>query len=180
MISGLRGFVLSALPIWLSAIACGGTESEARAPIAQESPADEILRLGKTWESSLEDKGFRSPPSPLSMFAETMTSTLQLTPGSATAVETLAFDGSFRVRDSTFRCQARATLRVEVKYGRHADEAAIEVRRPATQITRTCDLPGFPEPVLDLAATAARFALRGDRLLPFEPKTEKRAYFPAP
>jgi hypothetical protein len=175
-----RELILFALPISLGATTCGGTESEARVPVAEESPADEILRLGKTWESSLEDKGFRSPPSPLSMFAETMTSTLQLTPGSATAVEALAFDGSFKVRDSTFHCQARATVRVYVKYGRHADEAAIEVRRPATQITRTCDLPGFPEPVLDLPATAARFALRGDRLLPFEPRTEKRAYFPAP
>ena len=173
-------FSLLALPASLAAVACGGTESEARAPVAQESPADEILRLGKTWESSLEDKGFRSPPSPLSMFSETMTSVLQLSPGSATAVETLAFDGSFKVRDSTYRCQARATVRVSVKYGRHADEAAIELQRPATQVTRTCDLPGFPEPVLDLPATAARFALRGDRLLPFEPKTEKRAYFPAP
>jgi len=160
-------------------VGCAGAESEARAPVAQEQPADEILRIGKAWESSLQDKGFRSPPSPISMFSEIITSTLQLSPGSSTAVETLAFDGSFKARDSNYHCQARATLHVTVTYGRHAEEAAIEIRRPGVQIARVCDLPGFPEPVLEVPATAARFALRGDRLVPFAPPTEKRAYLPA-
>jgi hypothetical protein len=160
-------------------LGCGAAESEARAPVAQEQPADEIMRIGKSWESSLEDKGFRSPPSPISMFSEIVTSTLQLSPGSSTAVETLAFDGTFKARDSTYHCQARATLRVTVAYGRHAEEAAIELRRPGAQVARVCDLPGFPEPVLEVPAAAARFALRGDRLVPFAPPTEKRAYLPA-
>jgi hypothetical protein len=47
------------------------------------------------------------------------------------------------------------------------------------QIPRECNMPGFPEPVLDLPESAARFALRGDRLVPFAPATEKRAYLPA-
>jgi hypothetical protein len=172
--------VLVALPLMSAATACGGGEPEAKAPVAQERPEDEILRIGRTWESSLEDKSFRSAPSPISMFSETVTSTLQLAPGSSTALETLAFDGSFKARDSNFHCLARAELRVTVAYGRHTEEAAIEIRRPAAQVARTCDLPGFPEPVLDLPASAARFALRGDRLVPFAPPTEKRTYLPAP
>jgi hypothetical protein len=164
----------------LGAVACGGSESEAHVPIAQERPADEILRIGKTWESSLEDKGFRSPPSVITMFSQQVTSTLTFTPESTTAVETLAYEGTFKVRDTTYRCQARTQIRVAVLFGRHADEAAVEVRRPAAQVTRACDLPGFPEPVLEVPASAARFALRGDRLVPFAPATEKRAYLPAP
>lgn len=176
----MRSLILVAFPVSLAATACGGEEPEARAPVAQERPEDEILRIGKTWESSLADKGFRSAPSPISMFSETVTSTLRLAPGSSTALETLAFDGAFKARDSSFHCLARAELRVTVAYGRHTEEAAIEIRRPAAQIARNCDLPGFPEPVLDLPAVAARFALRGDRLVPFAPPTEKRTYLPAP
>jgi hypothetical protein len=162
----------------LAAAACGGEEHEARVPIAQERPDDEILRIGKTWESALDDKGFRSPPSPITMFSERQASTLSLTAGSKTAVEMLAYAGSFKVHEATFECRAEAQVTVSVAYGRHADEAAIEVRRPAVRIARECNLPGFPEPVLDLPETAARFALRGDRLVPIAPATEKRVYLP--
>ena len=147
-------------------------------PVAQERPDDEILRIGKTWESALDDKGFRTPPSPITMFSERVTSTLAFTPGSKTAVETLTFAGSFKVHDATYECHARAQVTVAVAYGRHADEAAVEVRRPPVQIPRECNMPGFPEPMLDLRETAARFALRGDRLVPIAPATEKRAYLP--
>jgi hypothetical protein len=167
-------------PLALAAVACGGGEPEARAPVAQERPADEILRIGTKWESALEDKGFRTPPSPITMFSEQVVSVLAFTAESATAVETLTYDGTFKVRDTTYQCQARAELHVGVLFGRHSDEAAVEVRRPAAQIARNCNLPGFPEPVLDVPAAAARFALRGDRLVPIAPATEKRAYLPAP
>ncbi|HEX3597530.1 MAG TPA: hypothetical protein VHU80_20620 [Polyangiaceae bacterium] len=167
-------------PCLLLLTACGGAETEARVPVAHERPEDEILRIGKSWESSTQNKGFRSPPSPISMFTETSTSVLTLTPGAVTAVESLTYEGSFEVRGATYRCQARADVRVAVVYGRHADEAAVEVRRPAVEIPRTCDAPGFPEPILELDAKAARFALRGDRLVPFAPPTEKRSYLPAP
>jgi hypothetical protein len=160
--------------------ACGGSETESRAPIAHERPEDEILRVGKTWQATMEDKGFRSPPSAVSMFSELVTSTLAFTVGANEAVEGISYEGTFKVRDATYRCQAHAELRVALTFGRHAGEAAVEVRRPAAQIARTCDLPGFPEPVIEMPANAARFALRGDRLVAFAPPTERRAYLPVP
>ena len=161
-------------------VACGASEEEARAPIAHERPDDEILRIGKTWQSSLEDKGFRTPPSVVTMFTESVTSTLTLAAGSTTGVESLVYDGTFKARETTYHCQAHVDVRVSVTYGRHADEAAVELRRPDLEVLRSCDLPGFPEPVLQVPASAARFALRGDRLVPIAPPTEKRAYLPVP
>jgi len=159
---------------------CGGAEPEAQAPVAHERPEDEILRVGKAWQSTIEDKGFRTPPSPVSMFSELVTSTLTFTAGAPTAIESVDHEGTFEVRNATFHCRAHAELRVTVTFGRHADEAAVEVRRPAVRVARTCDAPGFPEPVVDVPASAARFALRGDRLVAFAPPTERRAYLPVP
>src|SRR5205085_6470180 len=76
----------------LGAAGCGGSEPEARVPIAEEQPEDEILRIAKAWRSTLDNKGFRTPPSPITMFSEQQTSTLTLTPGTSAAVESLVFD----------------------------------------------------------------------------------------
>ena len=46
-------------------------------------------------------------------------------------------------------------------------------------VPRLCSADGFPEPTLELEASAARYALRGDRLVPFAPPTERREYIPA-
>jgi hypothetical protein len=164
----------------LLAAACGGAEPEARAPVVHERPEDEILRIGRTWQATHEDKGFRTPPSAVSMFSELVTSTLTFSPGARDAVEAISLDGTFKVRDATYHCQAHAELRVAVTFGRHADEAAVEVGRPSAQVARTCDLPGFPEPVVQIPLSAARFALRGDRLVAFAPPTERRAFLPVP
>lgn len=174
-----RGWSAALSLALLGVTACGGGAPEAQVPVAHETPEDEILRIAKSWQSSVENKGFRTAPSPISMFVETLSSTLAFTKGSSAAVESVVYDGSFKVRDTTYRCQARADVRVSVTFGRHAGEAAVEVRRPAARVPRSCDLPGFPEPLVDVPASAARYALRGDRLVAFAPPTERRAYLPA-
>ncbi len=121
----------------------------------------------------MEEKGFRTAPSPISMFAARITSSVALDPG-------VVYDETFKVGDQTFQCQARADVHIALVYGKHVDEAAVEMRRPALRIARACNRPGFLEPVLELPAASARFVLRGDRLIPFAPATEKRSYLPVP
>jgi hypothetical protein len=174
-----RALVLGHLALAL--LGCAGREPDAQAPIAHESPEDEILRVGRVWESGIAEKGFKTPPSRVTMFSRSITSTLKLDRGAPTAGEILVIEETFKVVDGgTYQCQVKANPRVTVAFGEHAGEAAIEVRRPPQELPRQCDHPGFPEPVLSLPATAARFALRGDRLIAFAPPTEARSYLPVP
>ncbi len=172
---------LLALPLVVGAVGCAAGQPEAQAPILRETPEDEVLQVAKKWVSSTEDKGFRGAPSRITVFSARTTSTITLHPGGATASEDLTFSESFKLTDSSeFRCQSHATVEVPLAFGDHAGEAGIELRRPALHLARTCDRPGFPEPTLDLAATNARFVLRGDQLVPIEPPTEARVYLPVP
>ncbi len=171
-----RAVLLAALAV----TACGDAR-EAQAPVIRETQEDEILRVSRSWVAELDDTGFRTPPSPIRSITRRTQSTLTFTRGVRTASESLAVDETFRIADgSLYRCQAQASLAVAVLFGDHAGEAAVEVRRPALSLARTCDRPGLPEPTLAIGATGARFALRGDRLVPIEPPAEKRSYLPAP
>jgi hypothetical protein len=173
-----RGAAL--LLVALAVPACGG-EPEARAPVVRETQEDDILRVGRTWVADLQDTGFRTPPSRVRMFKRRTQSTVTFTRGVRTAQEAVVFDETFTLSDgSTYHCQAQTTLAVPVAFGDHAGESAVELRRPALHLPRTCDQAGLPEPTLDLEPAAARFALRGDRLVPIAPPTERRSYLPAP
>ncbi|HEX7668966.1 MAG TPA: hypothetical protein VF395_05265 [Polyangiaceae bacterium] len=172
------GLLIPLMSAWL--VACGGGEPEARAPVVRESGKDQVLRVAHEWESRWEDKGFRSPPSRISLFASKTTSRIALSDGSSPATETLTVEESFKLTDgSEFVCRSGTETQVAAKFGDHAGETAVELRRPAVSLTRACSPPGFPEPVLELEGTAARFALRGDRLVPFAPPKERREYIPA-
>lgn len=160
--------------------ACGGGEPEAQAPIAREGPEDQILRVGATWEARWAEQGFRTPPSLISLFDTRVTSRISLVRGKKTATESLVFDGSFKLQNgASFACQARADTAVAVTFGDRAGEAAVQLSRSALRIARTCDHSGFPEPELVVPATRGRFALRGDKLVGFDPPTERREYLPA-
>lgn len=151
-----------------------------KAPVVRESGKDQVLRIGHEWESRWEDKGFRSPPSRISLFAAKATSRIAFSESSSAAAETLTVEESFKLTDgSEFVCRSGTKATLTAKFGDHAGETAVELRRPAVTLTRTCSPSGFPEPLLELEGMAARFALRGDRLVPFEPPKERREYIPA-
>jgi hypothetical protein len=165
---------LAALP------SCGGNEPPPLVPIARETAEDQILRLARAWQSTTEEKGFRTAPSRITLFDSQIASTLTFDPKTHTAKESLTFVESFQVTDgSTFKCHAGTTVEDTARFGNHADEAAVEIRRPALRLGRTCDHDGFPEPVLEVPESAARFALRADQLVPILPPNETRTYLPA-
>jgi len=159
--------------------ACGGGPEPA-APIARETPEDQILRLGSIWESREEENGFRNPPSHIALFQTHVTSTITFQHGERMATEALRYDESVKTTDGvSFHCQAEASTPVSVKFaGNHADAAAVEVRRPTLRLARKCTPSGFPEPILELPQSDARFGLRGDQLVSFAPPSDKRVYLP--
>jgi hypothetical protein len=166
--------VLAATP------SCGASEPPPLAPVARETAEDEILRIARAWRSTTEEKGFRTAPSRITLFDSQIASTIVFDPKTHTAKESLSFAESFQVTDgSTFKCHAETTVENKVRFGNHADEAAVEIRRPALRLGRICDRDGFPEPVLELPESAARFALRADQLVPILPPSETRTYLPA-
>jgi hypothetical protein len=173
--AGLLSFLTS-----LSLAACGGGEPEAQVPVAHESGVDQVLRIAHEWESRWEDKGFRAPPSRITLFTSNTTSRLAFSQSSGTATETLSVEESFKLTDgSEFVCRSGTKTAVTAKFGDHAGETAVELTRPPLRLTRTCSGPGFPEPTISLDTPAARFALRGDRLVPLSPPKERREYLPA-
>lgn len=136
--------------------------------------------MSRAWEAQVQEKGFRTAPSRIAMFETAITSRVTFGAGSRSAKESLRFASSFKLADGrAFQCEARAEMPVQVVFGDHAGEAAVEIRRPALHLTRRCTPADFPEPDLDLPATAARFALRGDRLVAIAPPTDRREYLPA-
>jgi len=158
---------------------CGGGEPEARVPIAREGPGEQILRVGATWEARWAERGFRNPPSAISLFDTRVTSRLSLSRGKKTARETLTFDGTFKLNDgTTYTCRANVDTTVTVAFGDRAGEAAVEVWRKPLRLSRACDKSGFPEPEFVVPEIRARFALRGDKLIGFDPPTERREYLP--
>ncbi len=167
---------LAAAPL---AAACGGDEPEARAPIARETPADEVLRIGKVWTATSENRGLLSPPSPISMFDVREQSTLDLS--AAAAYEVLVVEEDVRLRSGVrLLCKTTVQRDLGLRWGRREGEAAAELRRPALSAPRVCDNPGHPEPVLQRPAGATRFVLRSDNLVAVEPATDGRVYIAAP
>jgi hypothetical protein len=162
------------------AVACGGGEREARAPIEREGPEEQILHVAATWEARWAEQGFRTAPNPIALFDTHVTSRLVFTRGQKAAREILEFESSFKLQDgSAFTCRARAETSAALAFGDRAGEAAVQVSRKPLRLSRTCDKLGFPEPEFALPMTRARFALRGDKLIGFDPPTERREYLPA-
>jgi hypothetical protein len=104
---------------------------------------------------------------------------VSLSRGKKTATETLVFDGSFKLQDGTaYTCRANARTTVSLAFGDRAGEPAVEMWRKGLRVSRSCDKPGFPEPEFVVPESRARFALRGDKLVSFDPPTERREYLP--
>lgn len=159
--------------------ACAGPPPEAAPDLRPESPADEILRVGGVWQTTYERRGFESEPSPVALFTQRVESTLDLSSDAATPSETLKVQESFELRDGRrFECRASALVKVGVRFGRKAGEAAVEVTRPSVALDRTCRPPGAPVELVSVPSGPARFVLRSDRLVAFDPPLEKRIYLP--
>ena len=169
----------------------GGRDAET--PTARMSAEQQILSVGRRWQAREQQDGFRASQGPVgqparsaapakqvAVFHRTITTSLQLEPGATEAVETFELDERFKLDNGQwYRCQARTTAQVRLRYGKKRGEAALEVSQPERRVTRRCTPPDFPEPVLELPATTSRFRLRGDQLVGFEPVSEKRTFVPA-
>lgn len=158
---------------------CGGEAPKAQAPVQQQTPEQEILAMGTSWEARFRDNGLRSEPSKITVFTVDGLSTLDLTLGKAVAREGLLLEENFRMRDGRqFACRAEGVLQVQVRYFLKGDEPAVEITRPVSELTRHCDQPGFPEPTVNLGNTSSSFLLREEQLMGFDPPLEKRTYIP--
>jgi hypothetical protein len=162
------------------AIACGGEAPAAQTPVRQQTPEDEIQAIATTWEARFKDNGLRSEPSKISVFAVNGLSTLTFTHGKPVAREGLLLEETFRMRDGRqFVCRVEGVLQVQVRYFHKGEEPAVEVTRPVTELTRHCDQPGFPEPMVNIGSASSSFLLREEHLVAFDPPLEKRSYIPA-
>ena len=150
-------------------------------PIQVESPRTEILRIGTKWQAVMGDKGFRSAPSQIGVFQSQKRSLLTLPESGNNTQETLLVRENFSMRNGKkFSCLSEAKRSVQVRFARRpkSGEAALELIQPKLSLSRQCYPAGFPNPVLVLPARTTRFALKGDQLVAYAPKTDKRHYVP--
>jgi len=158
---------------------CKGDKPAVVAPVRHETPADAIRRVGEAWSATELLKGLRSHPSPIAVYRTQAKSTVRFAAGKDWTQEHLEIDEAFEMRDGTrYVCHAEGKIRVDLVFGRRHGEPAVEMCRPATRLARACEPPGFPDPEVALPETRARFRLKGDRLLAFDPPVEKRVYLP--
>ena len=172
--------ISTGLAAWVLAVgACAGDPPEVTAPVQHETPADAIRRVGEAWTATELAKGLRSYPSPIAVYRMQAKSTVRFTAGKDWTQEHLEIDEAFEMRDGTrYVCRAEGRTRVDLAFGRRHGEPAVQMRRPATRLERACEPPGFPDPEVELPETTARFKLKGDQLVAFEPPVEKRVYLP--
>ena len=158
---------------------CGGRANERPPEVAHETPEDEVLRVGTTWQAMQQSRGIRPPPNVIERFERTVTSTLRLHSGSATAEEHVSVAEKLTIRSGErFDCTAESAFNVRVRYARHNGAAAVEVSRPPVVLSRRCSPGDFPEPSLEAGSAAARFVLRSDQLVAYEPMGDERVYLP--
>jgi hypothetical protein len=174
---GKLAVVLSALPFLtgLALCACGGDEPKTRAPIAHETPADEILRIGHTWTATGANKGLLTPPSQISMFDVSEESRITLEPKSAQ--EELVIGETVKLRNGNeLHCSTTIRHDLEIRWGFREGEPAVQLTRPAISAPRVCDHPGHPEPTITRPGGPVRFVLRSDNLVAVDPATDGRVY----
>ncbi len=156
-------------------VACGGRREEAK-PVQRQTSADEILRISTTWSATLPEQGLLSPPSPISLYKNSRTSTITLS--EAAAHETLVIEENLQLRDGQdVRCSTSVDHELAVRYGRRKGEAAVELSRPPLSVVRNCQ-GTHPDGAISEGPTTALFVLRADTLIAVEPPLEKRKYLP--
>jgi hypothetical protein len=127
----------------------------------------------------MENSGLNSPPSPISVFKRRIDSELDLGRSEHAVRETLTIVEDFELTSGQrHRCASQAGLEVQAQFGRKGSEAAVQLGRGALSLARQCEPAGFPEATLEIPETIARFVLRGDRLIAYAPKLERREYLP--
>jgi hypothetical protein len=158
---------------------CSGAEPAPPSAPAREGPQEAILRIGKVWEASEDENGFRSKPSPIATFHSRVRTRLTLVPGAARAEERVEYEQRFTLQDGrNANCTASQSSTITVAYGIKAGEPGVELAWPSAQVPRKCDVPALPLPTLERGAGRARFVLRADQLVAVEPPTEKRVFIP--
>lgn len=156
---------------------CGSDDPAPRAPVAEETPADQVLRIGRTWSSTRHDKGLLSPPSPINVFEIGEDSRLALEP--KRAHETLVIEETVKLRSGVLLvCRTTLENDLGIRWGRREGEPAVELTRKALSTPRLCDRPGHPEPLIQRPASSVRFVLRSDNLIAVDPATDGRVYLP--
>lgn len=161
------------------AAGCRGEQQTEAEVVQKETPEDEILRIGRVWQSVSEAKGLRSAPDPVSVFEVRTQSTVTFSKGQPQAEEKIVVAERFEMRSGAkYVCQSDGSVRNRVEFGRYHGEAAVELRRPGLMLERRCDPPDFRELDLEIPAGGARFVLRSDQLVAFAPPLEKRVYLP--
>jgi len=167
------------LPLGLLVLgsACGGNQGERPVTVAKESAEAEVTRISTVWISTEVEKSLLSPPSPISVRAQTRTSRLELEAGAGH--EELSIDEQFDLRTGgTVRCRTRFEHTVNLRWGRKSGEAALEITRPALAAARSCD-GAPPESTLSEPERRALFVLGSDQLTAVEPALDERIYRPA-
>lgn len=159
------------------ALACGAGDPPPKPPVARETPADEILRIGSQWTSSRPDQGILSPPAKISMFRSQRKATLSLSPSSASETVVLSEDVEL-VAGGKVHCQTEFEAPLKARYGRRNGEAAIELSSSDFQVERRCN-GAHPDPYLRLSAWRRVLVLRSDQLVVVEPTTDKSVFLPA-
>lgn len=178
--SAVRPFIaLLPLAAVFAQTGCRRSAPVAEVPVQRETPADAITRIGTVWEASLDDKGFKSPPSKLAVFRVQQRSQIKIRPSHTEADEELFVIETYDLRDgSQIKCESATKLTVQVRFGRKDDEPALSVTRPPFRVARHCTPLDPPETAWQAETGEARFVLRGDQLAPFAPALEKRVYLP--
>jgi hypothetical protein len=160
-------------------LSCSAADQAPPSAPAREGPEEAILRIGKVWQASEDEKGFRSKPSPIATFENQVRTRLTLVSGARRAEERIEYEERFTLQDGrSAHCTAAQTTTIEVAYGIKAGEPGVELAWPSARIARKCDAPGFPLPALERQAGRSRFVLRSDQLVAVDPPTEKRAFIP--
>jgi len=166
----LFALALCALP------GCGGKGSGPPPTVAKETAEAEVTRISHRWTSTQVDKALLSPPSPISVRAQTRVS--EITFGQGSAEERLVIEEQFELRSgATIRCRTRFEHGLVVRFGRKSGDAAVELTRPALQAGRSCDGPP-PEATLLEPERRALLVLQSDQLIAVEPALDERIYRP--
>lgn len=153
---------------------CGADKKETATPVQIQTSADEILRIGETWATTVPNKGILSPPSKISVFKTHTKSELTLSKNGGKEVLTISEEVQLRSGGSV-SCSTRFEHNVQLRWGRRRGEAAVEITRPQVTGQRHCE--GLhPEGAIAQSEKKALFVLRSDNLIAIEPKLDKRVY----
>ncbi len=168
--------VATVIGLSLALSGCTGSKKANLPLVRAQTPAEEVLRIGKSWNSSVLDKGILSKPSPVSFFRNRRTSSLELS--QSAVLEKLIISEELELRDgSRIQCETRFKKALSFRWLRTSGEAGIEITRPAFKAKRNCSAKS-PQQFIEEPSATVLLVLRGDQLVAIEPKVDDRVYIP--